>query len=53
MIKTDIPAPLINWPELLRLSRLHMSENKSEKGVMWDHAARIYYCPVGCLRHLA
>jgi SAM-dependent methyltransferase len=42
MIKTDIPAPLINWPELLRLSRFHMSENKSEKGVMWDHAADMY-----------
>ena len=41
MIKTDIPAPLINWQELLRISRLHMSKCKPEKG-MWDHAANMY-----------
>ena len=43
MIKTDIPAPLINWPELLRLSSHNMMpERKPEEGDIWENAAVMY-----------
>ena len=42
MNKTDVPSPLINWPELLRLSSHNMMpERKPEEGDMWENAAII------------
>lgn len=42
MGKADVPAPLINWPELLRLSRFNIPKSKPGKGNMWEDAADMY-----------